>query len=290
MQYLEPILVRQAEVGSGGRRGPKAILVIANFEAGAAGMLAAQVWSSPRRHDGVPNPTSRDHPSARAPGRSIVQVDRLGAIRSRRPGAGAGHRWLAPPRRAGRRVARATSQSAGQRFTGPGYRAHHLRFSTYAVSGAFQFSSRMRRRRPGWHREAGRSLVVLGLAVALSGLWMTQFYARQPGSGGTDLPAPLAVGSGMAASVVLGFAAIRRGDVTHHQAWMTRAYALAVGAGTRSSLKGSGRWFSVPVNPPMPSCWAQAGPSTLQWLSTSSADPSPPRRARSRRRFLISSA
>ena len=37
----------------------------------------------------------------------------------------------------------------------------------------------------------------------------------------------------MAASVVLGFAAIRRGDVTRHRAWMTRAYALALGAGTQ---------------------------------------------------------
>jgi uncharacterized membrane protein len=112
---------------------------------------------------------------------------------------------------------------------------------TYAVLGAFQFSSQMRRRRPGWHRKAGRSLVVLGLAVALSGLWMTQFYARQPGSGELTYLLRLAVGSGMAASVVLGFAAIRRGDVTHHQAWMTRAYALAVGAGTQAFTQGIGK-------------------------------------------------
>jgi hypothetical protein len=36
----------------------------------------------------------------------------------------------------------------------------------YAVLGAFQFSSGLRRRHPGWHRAAGRVLVVLGLAVA----------------------------------------------------------------------------------------------------------------------------
>jgi uncharacterized membrane protein len=45
-----------------------------------------------------------------------------------------------------------------------------------ATLGAFQFSSRVRRRRPGWHRMAGRVLVVLGLAVAFSALWMTLFY------------------------------------------------------------------------------------------------------------------
>ena len=45
----------------------------------------------------------------------------------------------------------------------------------YAILGAFQFSSGLRRRRPGWHRATGRILVVLGLAVAYSALWLTQF-------------------------------------------------------------------------------------------------------------------
>jgi hypothetical protein len=30
-----------------------------------------------------------------------------------------------------------------------------------------------RRRRPGWHRAAGRLLVACGVLVGLSGLWMT---------------------------------------------------------------------------------------------------------------------
>ena len=50
----------------------------------------------------------------------------------------------------------------------------------------------------------------------------------------------LAFGSGMAASIVLGFAAIRRGDVPRHRAWMTRAYALALGAGTQAFTQGIG--------------------------------------------------
>ena len=44
----------------------------------------------------------------------------------------------------------------------------------------------------------------------------------------------------MAASIVLGFTAIRRGDVARHQAWMTRAYALALGAGTQVLTLGIG--------------------------------------------------
>jgi uncharacterized membrane protein len=103
----------------------------------------------------------------------------------------------------------------------------------YAVLGAFQFSAALRRRRPRWHRRAGRVLVVLGLAVALSALWLTQFSPRQPGTGELAHLFRLAFGSGMAISLVLGLTAIRRGDVTAHRAWMTRAYALALGAGTQ---------------------------------------------------------
>lgn len=111
---------------------------------------------------------------------------------------------------------------------------------TYAVLGAFQFSAALRRRRPGWHRTAGRVLVVLGLAVAGSALWMTQFYPRQPGTGELALVLRLAFGSGMAACIVLGFAAVRRADIVRHQAWMTRAYALALGAGTQVFTLGIG--------------------------------------------------
>ena len=41
----------------------------------------------------------------------------------------------------------------------------------------------------------------------------------------------------MAASLVLGFMAIRRRDVTTHQAWMRRAYALGMGAGTQALIQ-----------------------------------------------------
>jgi uncharacterized membrane protein len=110
----------------------------------------------------------------------------------------------------------------------------------YAVLGAFQFSSGFRRRRPGWHRVAGRVLVGLGMMVALSALWMTQLYPRQPGTGGLAYVFRLTFGSAMAASLVLGVTSIRRGDVGSHLAWMTRAYALALGAGTQVFTQGIG--------------------------------------------------
>jgi len=117
---------------------------------------------------------------------------------------------------------------------------HVLSAVPYAVLGAFQFSSRLRRRRPRWHRCTGKAVVALGLLVAFSGLWMTLFYARQPGTGELSYLFRLAFGSALAACIVLGFSAIRRGDVTTHRAWMTRAYAIALAAGTQVVTLGIG--------------------------------------------------
>jgi hypothetical protein len=44
----------------------------------------------------------------------------------------------------------------------------------------------------------------------------------------------------MAACIVLGFTAIRRRDIDSHRAWMTRSYALALGAGTQVFTQGLG--------------------------------------------------
>ena len=109
----------------------------------------------------------------------------------------------------------------------------------YATLGAFQFSTGLRRRWPAWHRVGGRVLVGLGLAVAFSALWMTAFYPRIPG-GELGHVFRLAFGTGMAASLILGFNAIRSGDVRRHRAWMARAYALALGAGTQAFTLGIG--------------------------------------------------
>ncbi|MEV7970783.1 DUF2306 domain-containing protein [Sphaerisporangium sp. NPDC088356] len=110
---------------------------------------------------------------------------------------------------------------------------HIFSVSLYSVLGAFQFVPGFRRRRPGWHRAAGWLLIPCGLAAALSGLWMTLFYARPPGDGDLLSGLRLVFGSAMVASIVLGLAAIRRRDIARHRAWMMRGYAIGLGAGTQ---------------------------------------------------------
>jgi uncharacterized membrane protein len=111
---------------------------------------------------------------------------------------------------------------------------HIVSVSIFAILGAFQFSTGLRRRRPGWHRAAGRLVVACGLLVGLSGLWLTLFYSHPEGSQPLLYALRLLFGSAMVVSIVLGFAAILRRDVNRHRAWMTRGYAIGLGAGTQA--------------------------------------------------------
>ena len=110
---------------------------------------------------------------------------------------------------------------------------HIVGASLYCLLGAFQFARGFRRRRPGWHRAAGRLLIPLGLAAALSGLWMTLFYPRPPVDHQALTGFRLVFGSAMVCCIVLGVAAVRRRDFAGHRAWMARGYAIGLGAGTQ---------------------------------------------------------
>jgi len=110
---------------------------------------------------------------------------------------------------------------------------HIVSAGVYALLGAFQFATGFRRRWPGWHRIAGRLLVVCGLLVGLSGLWMTLFYSLPDSDGALLYALRLLFGSAMVVSIGLGFTTIRRGDVIGHRAWMTRGYAIGLGAATQ---------------------------------------------------------
>jgi hypothetical protein len=111
---------------------------------------------------------------------------------------------------------------------------HILSVIVYSIVGAFQFSPGIRRSHPRWHRLSGRVLVPFGLVAALSGIWMAAAYAIVPADPLLLHIFRVLAGGGMAVSLVLGFAAIRERDVETHQAWMRRAYALGLGAGTQA--------------------------------------------------------
>ena len=108
---------------------------------------------------------------------------------------------------------------------------HIVSVTIYSLLGAFQFVPALQGRR-AWHRVAGGVLIPAGLLSALSGLWMSAFYPLPDGS--TDVPIRLFFGSAMLASIILGLFAIRRRDFVGHGAWMTRGYAVGVGAGTQA--------------------------------------------------------
>lgn len=140
-------------------------------------------------------------------------------------------------------AARLTQLAAGVRITPDNARffasptpvvLHIVCVSVYSVLGAFQFAGGLRRRRPGWHRMAGRVLILCGLGTALTGIWMTLFYPRPDDVGDLLSGIRLVVGSAVFGSIILGFAAIRRRDIARHRAWMMRGYAIAMGAGTQA--------------------------------------------------------
>lgn len=152
-------------------------------------------------------------------------------------------------------VVRLTSLAGGAEITPANARffasplpvvAHILSASAYAVLGAFQFAPGFRRRRPGWHRIVGRLLVLCGLLVGLSGLWMTLFYSRPDGTGELLYALRLLFGSAMVASILLGFARIRQGDAIRHRAWMMRGYAIGLGAGTQVLTLSAGELIIGP--------------------------------------------
>jgi hypothetical protein len=117
---------------------------------------------------------------------------------------------------------------------------HIVGGGVFLVLGALQFSPRMRQRHPTWHRRSGRALMLLGVTAALAALWMTLFYPRQIGTGSILHTMRLIFGTALAVTIILAFRAIKRRDAAQHRAWMIRAYAIALAAGTQAVTIGVG--------------------------------------------------
>lgn len=117
---------------------------------------------------------------------------------------------------------------------------HVVGSAVFALVGVGQFLARFRSRHRSWHRGAGRVLVVAGLLVVASALWMTVFYEPKAGTGQPLFGFRLIFATSMAGCLVYGFVAIRRRDFVAHRAWMIRGYAIGLGAGTQVFTEGFG--------------------------------------------------
>jgi uncharacterized membrane protein len=117
---------------------------------------------------------------------------------------------------------------------------HIVSAIVFALVGAFQFSARLRRRRRAWHRRAGRVVVVAGLGVALSALWLNQFFPRAQATRDIVYPLRVMFGVALVVTLVLGFRAARRRNFPRHRVWMIRSFAIALVAGTQVFTLGFG--------------------------------------------------
>lgn len=111
----------------------------------------------------------------------------------------------------------------------------------FGLLGAIQLPRGVRRRWPRWHRVVGRALVGAGLAAATSAVWLTAVSAAAGATHPLLVVLRVTAGSAMGASLTLGLGAVRRRDIRAHRAWMLRAYALGLGAGTQTITIGVGQ-------------------------------------------------
>ena len=117
---------------------------------------------------------------------------------------------------------------------------HIVSAIVFAILGAFQFSAHLRRRHRTWHRRAGRIVMVAGLGVGLSALWLNQFFPRAGATRELLYPVRAVFGVAMVVVIALGFLAARRRDFAHHRVWMIRSYAIGLVAGTQAFTLGVG--------------------------------------------------
>jgi uncharacterized membrane protein len=124
---------------------------------------------------------------------------------------------------------------ADARFTGfpIALVVHVVGAAVFALVGTLQFVPRFRRQHLTWHRRAGRVLAVAGLMVAGSALWLTLAYSPKPGTGDVLYAFRLVFACAMVGAIVLGVRAARARKIGAHRAWMIRAYAIGLGAGTQ---------------------------------------------------------
>lgn len=107
---------------------------------------------------------------------------------------------------------------------------HVVASCIFYLLAALQVLSGFRARHPVWHRRAGKVAVVAGLAGSLSATYLSALHFEI--SGPILLYGRLLFGPLWLAFMLLGIRSIARRDFKGHGAWMVRAFAVAMPAGT----------------------------------------------------------
>ena len=114
---------------------------------------------------------------------------------------------------------------------------HILSSFLFCLLGALQFLPGIRRYHLGMHRMLGRVVAAAGCMSALTGLWMTLFFAfPQELQGFLLYWVRIALSLTMAGLIVWALVAIRSRNILRHAAAMLRAYAIGQGASTQAFL------------------------------------------------------
>lgn len=113
---------------------------------------------------------------------------------------------------------------------------HIVGATAFATFGAFQFVPSLRR--GAWHRIVGRVLSVLGIGAAVAGTLMALRWEPKEFDSAALNSVRVVVAFAMIAFITLGVITARRRDYEAHGAWMLRAYALFLGAGTQVFTAG----------------------------------------------------
>jgi len=114
---------------------------------------------------------------------------------------------------------------------------HILSSFLFCLLGALQFLPSMRRYHLGLHRMMGRVVAAAGCMSALTGLWMTHFYAfPQELQGSLLYWARMALSLSMFGLIAWAVIAIRSRNLVGHSTAMLRAYAVGQGASTQTFL------------------------------------------------------
>ncbi|MGH3148670.1 MAG: DUF2306 domain-containing protein, partial [Rubrobacter sp.] len=106
---------------------------------------------------------------------------------------------------------------------------HVILGGVYLALAPFQFVRRIRSRHLAYHRQAGRLLVIIGLVIGVTALFLGLVI---PFSGWPERVVIGLFGGLFLLALVKGFLHVRAGRVALHREWMIRAFAIGLSIAT----------------------------------------------------------